>query len=98
MKPDADPGRTREFEVLAILILLALATASMSDFLLAPSWTPLVVASQPADDSDLLGILIEPWVPQVPDKGSSPGPTRGNLEVASSAIARSVERDTGVHQ
>ncbi|MBO9649441.1 MAG: hypothetical protein J7605_13100 [Variovorax sp.] len=64
MKIDADPGRAREFEVLAILILLALAGASLSDFLRAPTWTPLVEAAQSADDGDCCtGVLVEPWIP-----------------------------------
>ncbi|MBO9515798.1 MAG: hypothetical protein J7549_16920 [Variovorax sp.] len=69
MERDADPGRTREFEVLAILILLALAGASLMDFLRAPTWTPLVEASQSLDDSGndgggSSGILVEPWIPR----------------------------------
>ncbi|SEB05707.1 hypothetical protein [Variovorax sp. YR216] len=71
MKLDTDPGRAREFEVLAIVILLALAGASLSDFLRAPTWTPLVDASLPADDGGCCtGILVEPWVPQAPERES----------------------------
>lgn len=73
MKPDSDPGRAREFEVLAILILLALAGASLSDFLRAPTWTPLVEASRPADEGDsCAAILIEPWIPRIPEGRGDP--------------------------
>lgn len=64
MKIDTDPGRAREFEVLVILVLLALAGASLSDFLRAPTWTTLAEAAQVADDGDCCtGVLVEPWIP-----------------------------------
>ena len=68
MKPhaDADPGCAREFEVLAIVILLALAGAALSDFLNQPTWSTLVEASAPANPGDRNGgdgVLIEPWIP-----------------------------------
>jgi hypothetical protein len=67
MKVDADPGHVREFELLLILLLTALAFASISDFLLAPSWISLVEVSQSTDEYQH-GILIEPWIPQIPEE------------------------------
>lgn len=66
MKVDTDPGRAREFEVLWILILLVLAFASLSDFLLAPRWRTLAEAWEPADDSEQNGVPVDPWIPPVP--------------------------------
>ena len=66
MKRDADPGRTFEFRVLIILVLLALAGASLADFLRAPEWVPpadLADASAVTDAGDALGGLTDPWVP-----------------------------------
>ncbi|MGJ7509529.1 hypothetical protein [Variovorax sp. GT1P44] len=88
MKPDADPGRAREFEVLAILILFALAAASMADFLRAPVWPTLVDVSQPADDDELHGTLIEPWIPEVPDS-DPPAPVHATQGGASAVAHRS---------
>jgi len=66
MKRDADPGRTIEFQVLVILILLALASASLADFVRAPAWTPppdLAQAQDNGDADDAKGVLIDPWIP-----------------------------------
>ena len=66
MKRDADPGRTFEFRVLIILILLALTGASLADFLRAPTWTPpaeLADAFYGSDAGDTRGVLIDPWIP-----------------------------------
>jgi|UPI0004834D47 hypothetical protein len=66
MKLDSDPGRTRELGVFWLLMLVLLAAASASDFLLAPNQTTLAEAWEPPDSSQQAGVLIDPWIPQAP--------------------------------
>jgi hypothetical protein len=77
MKADADPGRAREFEVLAIALLVAMAVASASDFLTTPTWPTLVDTSP---DSEQHSVLIDPWIPEFPDQDPPPVPMHGRLE------------------
>ena len=68
MKPDADPCRTREFGVLWLVLLLALAPASAAaDFQRAPAWPSLITDTPAAADADTESAsVIDPWIPAVP--------------------------------
>ncbi|WP_213959116.1 MULTISPECIES: hypothetical protein [unclassified Variovorax] len=66
---DTDPGRTREFELLWLLLLLAFALASLSDLLCAPVWPSIteVPTAAEAEGDARQGAFIEPWIPSMPD-------------------------------
>lgn len=70
MKLDTDPGRTREFAVLWLLILLVFAAASLADLLRAPRCcaitdTPVAAETDAEGDAQAEPVL-EPWFASVP--------------------------------
>jgi hypothetical protein len=79
MKLDTDPGRTREFAVLWLLILLVFAVASLVDLLRAPGCCAItdtpVAAETDAEDDGQAELVLEPWFASVPANAASQSPS-----------------------